>query len=371
MAVSLARSHPPLEKVDFALTPFLVFWEVTRACALACRHCRAVAQPRRNPQELTLEEGYRLIDDIAEMGTPLLVITGGDPLMRPDIMEFIGYGTEKGLKVSLAPSATHLVTAQTLARAGEAGVARISLSLDGSTPEIHDAFRRTPGSCERTRRALEAAREAGVSLQINTTVSQYNIHDLPNLVGVVESYQAVLWDLFFLVPTGRGQKDDMVSAQQHEDVFNWLYDLSQKVSFDVKTTAAEHYRRVVVQRKQAEAGAGQKLELAAPGFQYRDGVSRAARGVNDGKGCCFVSHIGEVYPSGFLPLVAGNVRQQPLPEIYRHSPVFLDLRNPDKLKGKCGRCEYKSICGGSRARAYALTGDYLAAEPNCVYQPGS
>jgi radical SAM protein len=346
--------------IDFDTTPFLVFWEVTRACTLACRHCRATAQPRRHPQELSQEEGFHLIDQVAEMGTPLLILSGGDPMMRPDLFDFIRHGSGKGLRVSLAPSATKLVTPEAMTRAREAGLARASISLDGSTPSIHDAFRRTPGSFQRTIRAIEATREATVPIQINTTVSRFNIHDLENIRGLVAKFGAVLWDLFFLVPTGRAHQEDMISPQDHEEVFHWLYDISSQVPFDIKTTAAEHYRRVALQR-------GQTQHHINP--VSNDGISRAAKGVNDGKGCCFVSHIGEVYPSGFLPLVAGNVRERPLADIYRGSSLFRDLRNPEKLKGKCGRCPYRVLCGGSRARAYALTGDYLEAEPNCIYQP--
>lgn len=369
--------HPggrhPLAELDFDQAPFIIFWEVTRACALACRHCRAVAQPHRHPRELTTEEGVRLIDDIVTFGNPLLVITGGDPMMRPDLCDFIRYGTEKGLRVSLAPSATALVTKEALRKVKEAGVKRISFSLDGSRAEIHDAFRQTKGSFERTLRILRDIREVGIPLQVNTTLSRYNKDDLENIARIVGEFGAVLWSVFCLVPTGRGKDEDMVSPQEHEDAFNWLYDLSKKVPFDVKTTAAENYRRVVIQRRRQEAGlaatSNVKLELANPGFDPGDGIARAAKGVNDGNGCCFISHIGEVYPSGFLPIVAGNVRTESIVPIYRHSPIFRDLRDPSKLKGKCGRCEFNRVCGGSRARAYAVTGDYLAAEPYCVYQP--
>ncbi|MFH1487138.1 MAG: TIGR04053 family radical SAM/SPASM domain-containing protein [Chloroflexota bacterium] len=368
-----AEQMPSLAEADFNEAPFIVFWEITRACALACRHCRAVAQPHRHPQELTREEGFHLIDDIAAFGNPLLVITGGDPMMRPDLGDFIRYGTQKGLRVSLAPSATAHVTRESLQKTKDAGVKRVSLSLDGSTAEIHDAFRQTRGSFEHAVRILRDVRDIGLSLQINTTLSRHNKDDLEAIALKVEGTGAVLWSVFCLVPTGRGKDDDMVSPQEHEDVFNWLYDLSKRVPFDVKTTAAENYRRVIIQRRRAEAGLAAtsevRLEPAGAGFDPGDGIARAAKGVNDGNGCCFISHIGEVYPSGFLPLVAGNVREESLVDVYRYSPVFCDLRDPSKLKGKCGRCEYIRICGGSRARAYAVTGDYLAAEPYCVYQP--
>ncbi|MBI4216101.1 MAG: TIGR04053 family radical SAM/SPASM domain-containing protein [Chloroflexi bacterium] len=361
--------------MDFSLYPFIAFWEITRACALSCLHCRATAQLRRHPQELTTAEGRHLIDQIADLGHPLFVITGGDPMMRRDLYEFIRYGTEQGLRVSLAPSATPLLTVDSLRRAKEVGCARVSISLDGSTAAVHDAFRQTPGAYQRTLAALAAAAEAGVSVQINSTVSRYNKADLPRLVERVAEFKPATWSVFFLVPTGRGKAEDMVSPEEHEEIFNWLYDTAKRVPFDIKTTAAEHYRRVIVQRKRAEAASGPrpaglvKLEFTAPDFQSGDSIGRAPKGVNDGNGCLFVSHIGEVSPSGFLPLVGGNVREQPLAEIYRNSSLFRDLRDTAKLKGKCGVCEYNTICGGSRARAYAVTGDYLAAEPYCVYQP--
>lgn len=367
----------PFAEMDFNLTPFIVFWEVTRACALACRHCRAKAQPRRHPQELTTTEGLQLIGQVAALGSPLLVITGGDPMMRPELFDFIRYGTKQNLKVSLAPSATRLVTLNSLTEAQEAGVVRVSFSLDGATAEIHDAFRQTPGSFQRTMTILKYTQDIKLSRQINTTVSRHNIYNLEAIVEKIAASDPIVWDVFFLVPTGRGNKEDVISAEEHEQVFHWLYDLSAKVPFEIKTTAAEHYRRVAIQRKQAEERVGNiaspaKLAVAAPGFVYQqDGLSRYARGINDGKGCCFISHIGEVYPSGFLPVVAGNIREQSLAEIYRQSPLFQSLRDVSKLRGKCGCCEYKQICGGSRARAYAITGDYLAAEPCCIYQPAA
>ena len=369
------KHHPagtPVADVDFARAPFIVFWELTRACALACRHCRAEAQPQRHPDELTSEEGLRLLDDIARFGSPLLVITGGDPLTRRDLTEFVAYGALKGLRVSLAPSATRLVTSARMDELKWAGIARVSISLDGHEAQVHDSFRRTPGSFARTMAAAQEARAAGLPLQINTTVSRFNDGRLAELAEVVGNLDAVLWSLFFLVPTGRGQRADMISPERHEEVFNWLYDLAGHVPFDVKTTAAEHYRRVIVQRRRQEgldAGGAVRLEVTKPGFVYADGLGRAAKGVNDGNGCCFISHVGDVYPSGFLPLSGGNVRRQSVVDIYRQSPLFLELRDTSKLKGKCGRCDFNVICGGSRARAYALTGDYLAAEPCCVYQP--
>lgn len=336
-------------KIDFNHTPFIVFWEITRACALACRHCRAAAQPYHHPQELNTAEGIQLIDDIADMGTSLLIITGGDPMMRSDLFQFINHAAEKGLQVSLAPSATPLVNLKSLTEAKRSGLARASISLDGSTAAIHDTFRRTPGSFQRTLEVIKLCREVSLPFQINTTVSRYNLGDLKELAPKIAEFGTIMWDLFFLVPTGRAEREDMISAEEHEKVLHWLYELSQQAPFDIKTTAAPHYRRVILQKM--------------------PGGTDMIKGINDGRGCCFISHIGDVCPSGFLPTVAGNVRQQPLAEIYRHSPIFTDLRDSSKLKGKCRVCEYNQVCGGSRARAYAITGNYLEAEPCCLYRP--
>ena len=351
----------PLASLDFNLTPFIVFWEVTRACAFACRHCRAKAQPRRHPQELGTEEGFRLIDQVADTKAPLLVFTGGDPMMRPDILKLISYAAGRVRRVSLAPTATNLVTPQAVEAAWQAGVSRFSVSLDGATADVQDSFRGMPGSFKRTMEILEVITGRGYSVQVNTTVSRYNVDMMEEMASMVGRLHPAMWDLFFLVPTGRGTRDDMINPQQHEEVFRWLYHYSRTAPFDIKTTAGQHYRRVAIQ----ESGGG---GVVAPGFTSGDGIGRA-RGVNDGNGCCFVSHTGEVYPSGFLPLVAGNVRQTPLSQLYRDTNLFQELRDTTRLKGKCGRCEYNIVCGGSRSRAYAVTGDYLQAEPYCIYQP--
>jgi radical SAM protein len=360
----------PLLEVDFNRTPFTVAWEVTRACAYACIHCRAEAQPKRDPRELTTDEGFRLIDDLVDVGRPILIITGGDPMMRPDLLDLIRYASGRGLRVALSPTATKLVTRARLEEAREAGVARVQISLDGSRPEVQDAFRGQPGSFQRTLEILDDIRSAGLSLQVGTTVSRYNLDDLDAIDRVVGDYGAVMWSLFFLVPTGRGRQEDMISPQEHERVFNWLYDLSKSASFDVRTTAAQHYRRVVIQRRRREeAPSGAGLLVTGAGYSFADGLGQSNRGVNDGNGFAFVSHTGDVCPSGFLPLPGGNVRDRSFTDIYRDSPLFRDLRDYTLLKGKCGTCDFREVCGGSRARAYAVTGDYLESDPYCVYQP--
>jgi radical SAM protein len=362
----------PLTDVDFAQTPFTVAWEITRACAYACLHCRAEAQPRRDPRELTTEEGFHLIDELVAVGGPILIVTGGDPMMRPDMLDLVRYAAKRGLRVALSPTATKLVTRARLQEAQAAGVARVQISLDGSCAQVQDAFRGRPGSFQRTLEILEDIRGVGISLQVGTTVSRYNIDDLEAIAGVVGEYGAVMWSLFFLVPTGRGRREDMVSAEEHERVFNWLYDLSKTAPFDVRTTAAQHYRRVVIQRRRREeAPSPGGLLVTGAGYSFADGLGQSSRGVNDGNGFAFISHTGNVCPSGFLPLPAGNVRERSFVDIYRDSPLFRDLRDYSKLKGKCGVCDFRAVCGGSRARAYAVCGDYLESDPYCVYEPPS
>lgn len=346
-----APGRPQLSE-DYSQSPVVVFWEITKACALACRHCRAEAQPKRHPLELDTREGLGVVDELARFEPkPILVISGGDPLMRRDLFEVAEYSASQGLRTSLSPSVTALVTPVNLSRAYRAGVRHISFSLDGATPEVHDGFRGVAGSYDRTLRAVTLAQEAGLTVQINTTVSRWNVAQLDAIAQIVGRSGAVLWDVFFLVPTGRAQADEMLSAWEHEAVFNWLYDLGQRVSFRTKTTLGQHYRRVALQRAGTSAA--------------RSGGASS----NDGKGVCFISHVGEIYPSGFLPIPCGDVRTTSLVEVYRHHSVFQALRDPQRLKGKCGRCPFNTVCGGCRARAYACTGDYLEAEPACLFQP--
>jgi radical SAM protein len=356
-------------QTDFNLSPFTIAWEVTRACAFACRHCRAEALPKRNPDELTTEEAFRLIDDIKGFGDPILVVTGGDPMMRRDLFDILGYASGKGLRTSLTPTTTRLVTIERLRRVKDAGVRRVAVSIDGPSAEPHDAFRGFQGSFDMAVRIARAVGEAGLSLQVNTTVSRYNVDHLVEFVPLVSSLNAVQWSLFFLVPTGRALAGDMISAEQHEKVFNWLHGLSGNAPFDIKSTAAPAYRRVVIQK--ARANGGGATPLAGAGYRYQDGLNRPVQGVNDGRGFCFISHVGDVCPSGFLPLPAGNLRERSVVDIYRNATLFRELRNTDLITGKCGICPFREVCGGSRARAYAVTGDYLASDPSCVYEPGS
>lgn len=344
--------------VDFNLSPFVVIWENTRACDLACVHCRAAAQSKRNRFELTTEQGYRLIDQIAELKPKVFVLTGGDPLKREDTYDLIQYARNQGLEPSLTPSATPLLTEEAVSKMKRHGLGRMAVSLDASNAAEHDDFRRVSGSFDITLRAIRAASREEIPVQVNTTVTRRTIADLPNMVKLLEELGITMWSVFFAVPTGRAKNSDLVSAEEVEDLFGFLYETSKRVPFSIRTTEAMHYRRYVLQH-------GGAMPLGV----QPNGAPRAPRGVNEAKGFVFISHIGDVYPSGFLPLKAGNVSQQSLGDIYRTSPLFMGLRDPNNLHGKCGRCEFRDLCGGSRARAWAMTGDVYASDPLCLYQP--
>jgi radical SAM protein len=348
---------------NFDDAPFLVIWELTQACDLACVHCRACAIESRNPFELKTEEGFRLLEEVRSFGDPLMVFTGGDPLKRPDLFQLLEKSVTLGLRTTVTPSATPLLTESAIERFQAVGVARMAISLDGPDAASHDGFRRVEGSFERTILALNHAQSTGLQTQINTTVTRHNVDRLGEIARVVEQSGAKLWSVFFLVATGRASVSQDLTPQEYEDVFGFLYDLSKKVPFDIKTTEAQHYRRYVAQRRKAEGAIANSSRQPAP-----EVIQRQA-GINDGKGFVFVSHTGEIFPSGFLPLAAGNVRRDSLTSVYRNSPLFRTLRNADNLDGKCGDCEYRNLCGGSRSRSYALTGDFLAEEPRCIYQP--
>jgi AdoMet-dependent heme synthase len=359
--------NPLIHAIDFNERPFIAIWEVTQACDLACVHCRASAQPNRHPMELSTAEGRDLIDQIAALKVPVFVLTGGDPLKRPDLFELISHARTMGVRVSLTPSATPLLTREMVVRLKEAGLARLAVSMDGACAETHDAFRGMLGSFARTLNAIRWANEIGLPVQINTTFSRRNIAEIDDLVALMEGLQITLWSVFFLVPTGRGKLGDLLNAEEFEQVFARIYSLSKTASFDIKTTEAQHYRRYLLQQRVAERKAG--TQDSTPQARVADAIGRAPRGLNDGKGFVFISHTGEVFPSGFMPLSAGNIRQQTLANIYCESPLFLNLRDTANLEGKCGACEFKEICGGSRARAYALTGNPNAEEPCCSYIP--
>lgn len=359
--------NPQINTVDFNERPFIAIWEVTQACDLACVHCRASAQPDRHPMELSTSEGKHLIDQVANLKVPVFVLTGGDPIKRPDLFELIAHARKVGVRVSLTPSATPLLTREIVVRLKEAGLARLAVSMDGASASTHDTFRGLRGSFAKTLDVVRWANEVGLPVQINTTFSRRNIGEIDAIVELIESLRITLWSVFFLVPTGRGKLNDLLNAEEFEQVFAKLHRLSKTASFDIKTTEAQHYRRFLLQQRVMERRAGTESHGAEE--RAGDAIGRAPRGLNDGKGFLFVSHTGEVFPSGFLPVSAGNIRQRELDAIYRESPLFQRLRDTSKLEGKCGACEFKEICGGSRSRAYALTGNPHAEEPCCSYIP--
>ena len=376
--------HQAMTALDYDRAPFLAIWETTQACDLACKHCRASAQPLSHPSQLTTAEAENLIDQIAALQVPLFVFTGGDPLKRPDIFHLIEHAAQKGVHAALTPSATPLLTRDAIFHMKESGLARLAVSLDGSVPEIHDGIRGIPGTWARTLQAIEWANEAKLPIQVHTVVSRLNIADLDRLSVLLTEKQIVMWSFFFLVPVGRGKTDDLLTAEEFEAVFAKMWELTKRVPFAIKTTEAMHYRRYLIQQRMKEgrptvgihddAGAkptrGWADTSGHPGRgSESQAVGWATKRVNDGRGFVFISHIGKVYPSGFLPIEGGDLHKDSLAHIYQESPIFVKLRNSGLLHGKCGACEFRNICGGSRARAYAVTGDVLAEEPCCIYQP--
>jgi len=353
---------PPTD-VDTGERPVVLIWEVTQACDLACKHCRAEARPERHPDELTTAEGKRLLDEARRFGEgQLVVLSGGDPLYRDDTLDLVEYGVERGLEMTLTPSGTESLTDERVRALADAGLRRLAVSLDGGSAEAHDAFRKEAGSFASTLAAARAARDAGLPLQVNTTVCAETVDELPAIRDLVADLGAALWSVFFLVPVGRGRVLDPVTPDRAERVMGWLADVAREAPFGVKTTEAPHYRRVALQRREERNATGGSVGSPPEGVGRRTGVTA-------GDGFAFVSHVGDVYPSGFLPETAGNVRKRSVVDIYRESSLFERLRDPDALGGKCGACEYRRLCGGSRSRAYAHTGDPLASDPLCAYVP--
>jgi AdoMet-dependent heme synthase len=372
--------------MDFDQRPFTVVWETTRACDLACVHCRAEANPRRSAGELTFEEVQVLVQSIKAFDAPypILILTGGDPAKRPDIFDIIAFARGEGLRVATTPSATPLITRTAVRRFANAGLVRLALSLDGKDVLTHDSFRGVAGSFNLTLKILDWCREFGLETQIHTTVTRHVLDDLPAIAAMIGQRGIKLWALFLLIAVGRAARPEIrrlnLNARQFESLFHWLYDLTKSAPFDVTPREGYHYRRVLLQRRAAELAMPVEQLLAeahdrswtptevAPNAKATK-ILRAPLGVNDGRGVVFISHTGDVQPSGFLNLVGGNIRTKSLTDIYRNSPVFLRVRDYSLIKGKCGVCEFKNICGGSRSRAYAITGDAMRSDPYCVYQP--
>jgi radical SAM protein len=350
----------------FDRAPQRVYWEITRACSLACRHCRAEASPCADPQELSHSEGFALLERLAAFGEPKphVILTGGDPLERADLFELIAHAQSVGLAVSVSPSATPRLTPAVVRAFVDAGVQAISLSIDGATAERHDALRGVPGTFARTMEAARAAREARLAVQVNTLVSAETVDDLPRIHELVVDLGVPRWSLFFLVTVGRGAVLESIDADRAERLLEWLADLPRGAAFPiVTTTEAPHFRRVALGRR--------LLASSGEGHAAREARGRAGYGIRDGNGVMFISHTGDVSPSGFLPVAAGNVRTHDVVDVYRSAPLFVALRQASGFHGRCGVCRFRAICGGSRARAFLATGDPLGEDPLCAFRPGA
>ncbi len=353
------KSHQHSENKEASLR--LVAWETTRNCNLSCTHCRASATKGPYTGELDTKASFRLLDQIAELGKPIIILTGGEPLLRPDIFKIAGYGTDKGLKMVMAPNGT-LITENFARQMADSGIKRISVSLDGSTKESHDKFRGVEGAFEWALNGIKLASDAGIEFQINTTITKTNLDQIPKIQELAIKLGAVAHHIFLLVPTGRGKyiMDQEITAEEYEHTLNWFYDQRGNTPLQLKATCAPHYYRILRQRAKKE---GKTVTFKTHGL---DAVTRGCLG---GTGFCFISHRGIVQPCGFLQLNCGDIKDTSFADIWKNSKTFLSLRNFSNLKGKCGKCEYKRVCGGCRARAYEATGDFLAEEPLCNYQP--
>jgi radical SAM protein len=357
--------HSEYSASDFDLNPLMFYYEVTLACDLVCKHCRASAQEQPHDEQLSTEQSKRLIEQIATFPRrPMLVFTGGDPLKRADVFELMQHAIGCGIEIALTPSATPLATAEAFSRARQAGVRRLGISLDGADAATHDAFRGWEGSFARTLEMLENARRLEMAVQVNTSITRRNVDQVDAIAELLAGYGIAMWAAFFLVPVGRGMDEERIAPEQYETVFARLWHHAQTQPYAVKTTEAPHYRRFVLQQ-----GGN---PLAGPHGADDGGKRRGHRaplGVGDGKGVMFVNHLGEIYPAGFLPLLCGRFPTDSVVDVYQKHPTFRSLRDPAGFKGRCGVCEFRDVCGGSRARAYALTGDPLETEPDCIYIP--
>ncbi len=368
---------------DFSRNPLLVFWETTRACPLSCRHCRASAISHPLEDELSHEEGVKLIDDIAAFGhpRPVVIMTGGDCMMRSDLVELVKEGKERQLSIALSPAVSSLLESGKLMELRKLGIRSLSLSLDGSREETHDSIRGIPGHFRETIKAASRLVAMGFSVQINTTVMPDNVEELADIALILRQLGIRVWEVFFLVSVGRGEHLKELNAEQNEDVCNFLAEMTRH-GFTVRTVEAPFYRRILAERTRSVTGArgtngqvhgrlySRLMERASLllGLPQRDVVSSNVP-TRDGKGIIFVSQNGDVYPSGFLPYSVGNVKSQSIADIYRSNRTLIAIRSGE-FKGKCGVCEYRDVCGGSRSRAFSHSGDILAEDPGCAYLPG-
>jgi heme b synthase len=340
----------------------LVAWETTRRCNLACKHCRAVAEDHPYDNELDTKASFKLLEQIKEVGDPIIILTGGEPLLRDDIFDIAAFGTKLGLRMVMAINGT-LMSKKIAGKMKDSGIKRISVSLDGATPETHDAFRGIENAFEDSIRGIKIAREANLDFQINTTITKTNLDQIPRILSLAEDLGAKAHHIFLLVPTGRGKYiiDSEINAKEYEETLNWFYDQRDKTSLQLKATCAPHYYRILRQRAKED---GKKVSFET------HGLDAVTRGCLAGTGFCFISHVGRVQTCGFLDVECGDITKQTFKDVWENSHVFNELRDFNNLESKCGICEYKRVCGGCRARAYEATGNYLAEEPLCSYQPG-
>ena len=346
---------------DGSPTVKLIAWEVTRSCNLACKHCRAEAHLEPYPGELSTVEAKALIDTFPAVGDPIIILTGGEPLLRPDVFELAAYARDKGLRCVMAPNGT-LITKETVTKMKESGISRCSISIDGPEKETHDLFRGVPGAFDAALNGIELLKEQGIEFQINSTVTKSNLSRFKDIFNLAERLGAAAWHIFLLVPMGRAAQiaDQVITAAEYEEVLNWFYDFRKTTSMHLKATCAPHYYRIMRQRAR-----GDGVSVTPETF----GLDAVTRGCLGGTGFCFISHSGQVQPCGYLELDCGNVRETPFPEIWRSSRPFVQFRTQKEYEGKCGACEYHKVCGGCRARAYSLTGNHMAEEPLCTFIP--
>lgn len=339
----------------------MIAWEITRQCNLSCSHCRASAERGPYPGELTTPECLRLLDDIASFSTPVIILTGGEPLLRKDIFQIARYGSEKGLRLVMAVNGT-LIDDTVARKMQDSGIQRISVSIDGATAESHDRFRQVPGAFEGALRGIKLAKKVGLEFQINTTITRQNRHELPAILDLAIDLGAAAHHIFLLVPTGRGRdlKDEQVTAQEYEEILTWFYDQKERSPLHLKATCAPQFYRILRQKARKEG-----KNVTYENF----GLDATTRGCLGGVTFCFISHVGQVQPCGYLELNCGNIRESTLEDIWTKSDIFRDLREFNNYKGRCGRCEYRKVCGGCRARAFEMSGDFLEEEPYCAYEP--
>ena len=355
MASSQVSNAPP-----FPPRPLQVTWEMTQACDWKAAPVRAAKQSTRSQDILSTAEAFHLVEEVAAMRVPLLALTGGDPLLRPDLLPVIEFASNRSVRTSLTLLPTPALVTETIAELKASGLMRVAFWLHGSTAALDDAYWAAAGSHRRTLAIIASCHEVQLPVQINTIVARRNFHDVAPMIELLTRLDVVLWNVFFFVPPSQEQAGEMLNADEHEQIFAQLYAASKVVHFKIKTTEGQHYQRYLLQQRARESR-GHVTEA--------DVLRSAPKGVNEGKGFVFINHAGEVYPSRFLPLSAGNVTTQPLAGVYSDSPLFVSLRDSSRLKGNCGRCNVRNVCGGSRARAYAMTGDLFAADPCCAYEP--